>query len=400
MSAPEEIDPERLEQLLAGAPPRDDRERAMVALIGEVRSVEPPASAKLGERIAALVDGAPAQRPGRLARLRAALSGAGAGDGRRRLLTVGAPIAVAALAAALVIPTVLDRGAGPSTGRLSAELVANSSHPADAAAPELRFDAAPEQMRSAPAAEAPPAAPAAAPADEAVPGGVPGAERGRSQQVTTWTRVRVDDVAALSQASTRAMAIVRAAGGHTASSEYQVPNAATGDNRLVFRVPTAAVDRVVAAFGDLGTVVGQDAKIEDVTMAIASGDTRIERARVRMMELQSQVARAPNDHSLRLRLTSARRELESLVAQQQSRADRAARAVVRLDLTTAAPPDEPQQQGPIAAAVDDSWDRLIGVFAWLIGALMLLGPPALVLALALVASRRVGRRQRHRLLDT
>ncbi|MEQ9113057.1 MAG: hypothetical protein RID94_02270, partial [Miltoncostaeaceae bacterium] len=60
MSTPEDIAPERVEQLLAGAPPRDEAERDLLALFARVRAAEPPAPDALRARIAALGDPAPA----------------------------------------------------------------------------------------------------------------------------------------------------------------------------------------------------------------------------------------------------------------------------------------------------------------------------------------------------
>ena len=81
--------------------------------------------------------------------------------------------------------------------------------------------------------------------------------------MTASTRVRVESVTALSRASDRAMATVRGLGGYTVSSDYSVPNASTGTNVLVFRVPVARADRAIAGFGRLGTVIGQSADIVD-----------------------------------------------------------------------------------------------------------------------------------------
>lgn len=227
---------------------------------------------------------------------------------------------------------------------------------------------------------------------------VPSADRGRAQTVTAWTRVRVADVAALSRASSAAMDTVRSLGGHTATSDYDVPNGARGQNRLVFRVPVSRVDEAISAFGALGTVTGQDAQIVDVTARLATGADAVSAQRRRVAALRAERAAAPGDTAVAARLDRAERRLASLVAQRDALADRAAMAVVRLDLTTDAPAPAPEDESRIVAALADSWDRLAGMTAWTLGALLLVAPFVALAALALWIASRMRRASHRRLL--
>ncbi len=187
------------------------------------------------------------------------------------------------------------------------------------------------------------------------------------------------------------MEISRSLGGHTASSDYDVPDGNRGDNRLVFRVPADQVDNAIAEFGRLGTVIGQDAQIVDVTDRIAAGDDAIAAQRARVRTLRARSVAEAGDAALAGRLAAAERRLSTLIARRDAVADRAAMAVVRLELTTQSPPAPPTDRGRIVAALADSWDRLTGVTAWTLGALVLMAP---FVALALLAAWGIGRGRR------
>lgn len=386
MSAAGEIEPTRMDELLAGASPRDDDERRMVAMVAELRTGVPTASDDLRARVAALVREPPVERRRWTDGVRSWLDGRGR-PSRRRLLTVGAPVAAALVAAAIFVPSALRDGG--DAGYMSAEPIGAI------AAPEAE-----DGNAARGASDMAPAPGVSEPAGTALPSGAtpPTADPDRRQVVEAWTRVRVADVGALSDASTSAMATVRSLGGHTVSSDYDVPNGERGENRLVFRVPVDRVDRAVEAFGKLGTVTGQDATITDVTERIEARADAVTAQRRRVTGLRAQLAEDPADAALQSRLAQAERRLASLEAQRDALADRADMAVVRLELTTVAPADPPQERGEIVAALADSWDRLAGITAWTLGALLLLAPFTALAALAMWIAWRARRSSERRLL--
>jgi hypothetical protein len=389
----EAVNPERLAALLDGREaPRSAEERALVALAVDVRELEGPAPESLRTRLDALVAGAPAEaaeerRPGWLASL-------WAGGGRRRTM-MGAPIgalAAAALAAALLIPGGGNPPSGPAEGFKAVQRQAAPSEPeamrsaGDAAAGTLQA-----QSPAAPAPANTFAAPGAA-----VTAAPPVAAGARPQDVRTWTRVQVPDVEALSQASTRAMDAVHDLGGFTASSRYSVPDAGQGENRLVFRVPPARIEAALRAFSSLGVVIGQQARTVDLGARIDSGAQALRRQLQRVRQLRAAVAADPGNAELAARLARAEAAYRAAADRQNAVLDRTRMATAELTLTTAGPPED---QGQFVAAINRAGGRLAGAAAWVAQAIILLGPPLLIMGAALAAWHARRRRARRRLLE-
>lgn len=370
MTTPGGIGPERLGEIVDGAAPRDDEERALLALMEETRALEPGASEALRRRV---LDGPPPQPVSRGAALRQRL---GAGR-RRRLLAVGAPVAAGLVALAIAMP-VLNDDDSPSAASRTAD--APSSLEGATAAPEgERLDRA--DLQSAPAAgadatgPAPPAAAAVAPGAQA-----PVPAPGRARRVIAQTRVQVEDVEALSRASTSAMRTVRALGGFTASSDYDVPSGAQGTNRLVFRVPVDRAEDALAAFGRLGVVTGQSAEIVDLTEQLDAQGDRADALRATVADLRARVAADRADAALAGELARAEASLRRAEARRAA-TERATRlATLRLTLTTQGPPPPIADEGRFTGPLSRAGARLGDATAWTLGAVVLVGPFALLAA--------------------
>ena len=380
MTEHDPMGPERLGELVDGAPPRDDDERALVELLTETRALEPAAPEALRERVRAQV----AQDPPR--ERRSPFAWWGSADARRRLL-IAAPVAAGIAAIAIALPLVTGGDSGSPVGQKSA---------AGEAATALR-DSAPQSS----------AAPARAPAPPAAAGGLSagdvqalGADPRRAQKVTASTRVRVEGVTALSKASDRAMTAVRSLGGYTASSDYSVPNGSTGTNVLVFRVPVAKAEQAIAAFGRLGTVIGQSADIVDVTARLGAQGRAVERLTARVDRLRAEVAARPGDAALAARLEAAEASLRAAEARATATRARADLARLNLTLTTEGPPAAPVKEGRFLGPLSDAGSRLAGATAWLLGALVLIGPFAAVALLAAWGAARLRRRSSRRLMGS
>jgi hypothetical protein len=394
VTTPGGIGPERLGEIVDGAAPRDDEERALLALMEETRALEPGASEALRRRV---LDGPPPQPVSRAASLWRRLSGAA--DGRRRLLTVGAPVAAGLVALAIAIP-VLNDGDSPSTAPESAD--APTSLEGATAAPESgRLDRSAGAAESAPAEgadssnAAPPAAAAVAPGAQA-----PVPATGRARKVTAETRVQVEDVEALSSASTSAMRTVRALGGFTASSDYDVPSGAEGTNRLVFRVPVDRAEDALAAFGRLGVVTGQSADIVDLTERLGARGDRADALRATVAGLRARAAADPGDAALAAELARAEASLARAEAQRAA-TERATRlATLRLTLTTQGPPPPITEEGRFMGPLSRAGARLGDATAWLLGALVLVGPFVLLAAGAGWGALRLRGRSRSRLMGS
>lgn len=325
MTPADDIRPERLEELLAGSPPRDDAERDMVTMMAELRGATPPASDALRERIAALAEEAgPAagagEGPGLIARLRDRLAGAG----RRGWIAVAAPLAAAVLAAAVILPAAL-RDDDPVTAPDAAAFKEVPADAEDATGPA----GAPPADEAAPASPAlePPAAtgadplPATGPADD------------RVRQVTAWIRVRVSDAAAVDGAALSAEDIARASGG-AATGDARTP---AGGRRMVLRIPPENVDAVIEQLGGLGTVLGQDAQVTDITARLRASRAAVARQRARLAALRADAAAAPDDIGLAAAVTAAERRLTALTARRDRLTERANMAVVRVEIAAETP---------------------------------------------------------------
>jgi hypothetical protein len=372
--------PERLAELVDGAAPHGEEERALVDLLTETRALEPAAPDALRERVRAQVARDPARER------RSPFAWWGSADARRRLLIAG-PVAAGIAAVAIALPLVTGGDPGSPVGRKSAA-----------------GDAATALRESAPQSSA---APARAPAPPAAAGGLPagdaqalGADPRRAQKVTASTRVKVASVTALSKASDRAMAAVRSLGGYTASSNYSVPNGSTGTNVLVFRVPVARAERAIAAFGRLGTVIGQSADIVDVTARLGAQGRAVERLTQRVDRLRADLAAQPGNAALAAQLEAAQASLRAAEARQGATRARADLARLNLTLTTEGPPAAPVKKGRFLGPLSDAGSRLAGATAWLLGALVLIGPFAAVALLAAWGAARLRRRTSRRLMGS
>ncbi len=380
---------QRVDALVDGAAPRDRQERQLLALLAQARAATPPAPEALRARVrhlAADEGGAEAsgvtssfserlrELPRRLRERR---------PGRPALAAAAAGLA-GVVALAIAVPLLRDGGVAEDGAPASSGLVAPGEGRAIAPGPP-----ADERDRGQEGAEqaAGPPAPGAEP---------PGPQKGRRQEIRSFTRVQVEDVAALSAASSRAMDQVRGLGGFTQSSQYRVPHGGEGTNTLVFRVPAARAERAVAAFGRLGTVLSQRATLVDLTDSLASGRTAIGRSAAALAELRRRAAAAPTDEDLQRRLARAERRHQVLAAGQRALARRAELATVNLELTTEGPPPGPS--GRLGGAIGGSGARLAAVGVVGLAGLILLAPFLAIAAAGAWTVRRVRDRRRSHLM--
>lgn len=216
--------------------------------------------------------------------------------------------------------------------------------------------------------------------------------------MTATTRVQVDGVEALSRASASAMRTVRSLGGFTASSDYSVPNRAEGTNRLVFRVPVDRAEDALAAFGRLGTVTGQSADIVDLTARLDSETRRIEALRVRTADLRARLASRPGDATLTADLARAEAALRRAEEARGATLTRTNLATLRLTLTTEGPPAPAVSAGRFEGPISRAGARLADSIAWILGALVLVGPFLLLAAAAAWGGLRLHGRSERRLM--
>jgi Domain of unknown function (DUF4349) len=197
--------------------------------------------------------------------------------------------------------------------------------------------------------------------------------RSRLQQQQVSMRLRVDD---LSSATQKAVRQTRNLGGYLAAANYSTGER-TGDSQLYLRVPAQNVQKAIARFTELGTILAQRISVADLQAGLDRLDTRIAKAR-----------RAGDKRALK-RLGRSR---VALVRE-------GTYAKVSLQLTTSKPAAKQEEPG--------RFDRFWGVAGNILGkeaiavlyALVIIGPFAILAALALFAERARRRRADHRLLE-
>ncbi len=225
---------------------------------------------------------------------------------------------------------------------------------------------------------------------------------GRLQRYDAELRLRVDDLAALSAATQKAMRIARSLGGYVASAQYDAPETGPGSAMLVLRVPAARVQSAIVQLSGLGTILGQRIGIEDLQGQADTLADRIAALQGEIASLRRQLetpdltddARA----QLELQLAQARRELAEMRAALEQTRTEGTLATVSVSLTTEQTA-RLQEQGRLERALDRALDALAWeasaalIFLSVAGPLLLLAGGAWKLA----AVRR--RRAEERLLN-
>jgi hypothetical protein len=328
------------------------------------------------ELVAALRSARPVAPPELRERVRLVAAGAADSSGTRRRLTwrhaLGIAVPVAAAVAAAVVLYPRSNGPGAPTPRTAAppvERAAAHGAVSAAAAGSGAFKAAASDTAAAPYRALP--APSAS----------------RPQKYSASLSLRVDDPAAVSAASKRATAIVAALGGFPSSLNVDAGRSA-GYANLVFRVPRTKVELAVRRLSSLGTIVGENVRIQDLGAQVSAADRTLQRLRKQLATQQAQ----PQTTEVEQRIAS----LEAQIAKRQRARAATLRATslatVTVQLTSPAPKK--------AAVVHHGHGPLHGLgvaFRWLgIGAAyaLALGLPFVLLGLVIWLVARIVRRRR------
>jgi hypothetical protein len=201
---------------------------------------------------------------------------------------------------------------------------------------------------------------------------------------TAEMRVRAKDV---TTAADTAKGIVKAAQGYVASEESSADRGSSqATARIVFKIPTAQYDAVVARLGkELGTRELLRQNTEDVTEEVADVESRVKSAKSSLEALRALQGRAKTVGevlSVERELSGRQADLESLQARQKSLASLTSAAT--LTLTVVAPtkskagPKEKERDG-FLGGLAAGWNALKKAAVWaltVIGALL----PFLVVA--------------------
>ena len=336
-----------------------------------LRASRPIAPAALRERVRTLAAAPPPASP--LARLRTP---------RLRLRLVVPVLAATAVAAAVAVAVVR-----PESPRVVAQPGAER-----AAADAAQRGAATTKQAPSVATQLAPNPPPGAQAPAPTPG--------RAQDYQAQIGLEVEDAAALSTATKRAMATARDLGGYVVGASYT--ESGTGSAQLVLRVPTARVQDAIAQLTSLGRITSQQVQIQDLQEQLDALDREIAVLRARIAHVTALLQDPALASERRAALAAQRAGLQRRLAEQRrarsGTAQRAAYATIQLSLAT-----KEQAATPAAGSrLDRTLDEAGRILAWegvaLLYALVVVGPFALLGALAWLGLRLRRRAEEDRLL--
>jgi hypothetical protein len=217
----------------------------------------------------------------------------------------------------------------------------------------------------------------------------------RLNKYEAWLRVRVAEDR-LSSATTRAMRIARAYGGYVALVDMYTPGN-EGTASLVLRVPVTRVEDAVLRLGKLGAIQAQRVKIQDLTRQANVLRRQIAALQATIATLGRKLAAgglSPGERlRLRYQLDEARRSLAQKTKTRAGTVREGTLATVSVAFSTPrAAVVVPHHPGRLERTARDAGAFLVRELAWLLYAVIVLAPIAL-LAAALVFGVRTGRRR-------
>jgi Domain of unknown function (DUF4349) len=366
MRSPDHTDAQRIDALLAGAPPESEREAQLEGLIRELRTAAPSAPPSVRERVRSL------REPER----------------RRfawRPALVALPIAAALVAGAVGLSRSGGSGNSESAGGSTAT---TGGGPFEQVAPagEAHLDA---RTSATPAWES------------AQLGAADSAAGGRAQEWDVALELRVRDNDRLSDASADAIRTTRELGGFVVSSNVSTRER-SGEARLVLRVPSRRIQDAIARLSELGTITAQQVAIQDRQDELDSLRRRIDDLRVQRAEVDLRLRTESLTQPERLRLELERQRLtgrlNSLTATRNGVTREVAMAEVSLTVRTgrsAAAPSEGRLEGAAGDAL-----RVLAVAGAVAVFVLIVISPLVAIGIAVwLARRSVRRREHERLLD-
>jgi hypothetical protein len=374
MRSPDHTDAQRIDALLAGAPPESEREAQLEGLIRQLRAGTPAAPPIVRERVRALREPEPRRFTWRPA-------------------LVALPIAAALVAGAIGLTRSGSGGGGSEAtgGGAEAARTVPFSTMERADAQRLEGLSAEDSARSA----APP------PWEAAQSGATDAAAGGRAQEWDVALELRVPDNDRLSEASADAIRTTRELGGFVVSSNVATRDRG-GEARLVLRVPSRRVQDAIARLSDLGTITAQQVAIQDRQDELDRLRRRIDTLRVQRAEVNLRLRTESLTPSERLRLELRRQRLtgllNSLTATRNGITREVAMAEVSLTVRTGRSAAAPSE-GRLGGAARDALHVLAVAGAVAVFVLIVLSP-LLAIALAVWLARRSWRRREdQRLLE-
>jgi Domain of unknown function (DUF4349) len=207
--------------------------------------------------------------------------------------------------------------------------------------------------------------------------------KARLQQQQVSMRLRVDD---LSGATQKAVRQTRNLGGYLAAANYATGESA-GDSSLDLRVPAQNLQKAIASFTELGTILAQQIRVADLQGGYDRLGARIAAKEKLIKTLTGE------------ELAKEQRELRRLERRRDALARQATYAKVSLHLTSRKQAEKQEAPGRFESFWGDASDILGKEAIGVLYALVIVGPFAILAALVLFAERARRRRADHRLLE-
>ncbi|MFE9849811.1 DUF4349 domain-containing protein [Streptomyces sp. NPDC005576] len=212
------------------------------------------------------------------------------------------------------------------------------------------------------------------------------------------TTVMSIEVKSVPKAVAAARSAAEGSGGLVESESTERVDDVHDASHLVLRVPEDRYEEVLRRLTGTGKLLSRTSEAKDVTDRVVDVESRIatQRASVdRVRALMAKAERLSDVVALEGQLSSRQADLESLLAQRASLADRTSLATITLDLnepdTSGAEEDDDPGFGD---AVTGGWDAFVTTLRWIAMAIGATAPFLAALSLLLVVWRLVARRRR------
>ena len=195
----------------------------------------------------------------------------------------------------------------------------------------------------------------------------------RLQRQDVFMSLRVKDLSGATQSAVRT---ARRLGGFVAGADYST-SSNSGNSRLALRIPVTNLQKAIASFTQLGTILSQHISVADLQGGVDRLDKRIARAR-----------RDGHENTA-----------ERLLRRRAALVREGTYATVSLDLTTTKPAAKHVAPSRFDRFWDNTKDILGKELIAVLYALVIAGPFILLAALAILGERARRRRADHRLLE-
>jgi hypothetical protein len=205
-------------------------------------------------------------------------------------------------------------------------------------------------------------------------------------------RLRVSDLSGATQTAVRE---TRRLGGYVVAADYATEEA-RGGSLLELRIPVQNLQKAIARFTDLGTILAQRISVVDLQAGVDRIDRRLaaQRRVIETLEAKSSLTSAEQ-----ARLETARRTVRQLTRGRMSLERQGAYGKISLQLTTRKAATKQEAPGRFESFWGDAGNILGREAIAVLYALVIVGPLVILALLALFAERIRRRRADHRLLE-